>query len=48
LMTLTGYFLGGIPIVRQNFEIVILAIIIVSILPPIIQALQSRKAKQPV
>lgn len=48
LMTLTGYFLGGIPIVRKNFEIVILAIIIVSILPPVIQALQSRRAKQPV
>jgi membrane-associated protein len=48
LMTLTGYFLGGIPIVRKNFEVVILAIIIVSILPPAIQALQSRRAKQPV
>ncbi len=46
-MTLLGYFLGGIPVVRQNFEKVLLAIIVVSIVPVVIQALKSRKAKQP-
>ena len=47
-MVLLGYFLGGVPIVRHNFEKVVLLIIVVSILPAVIQALKSRKAKQPV
>ena len=42
LMVLMGYFLGRIPIVRQNFEKVILLVIFVSVLPPIIQTLKSR------
>jgi membrane-associated protein len=48
LMVLLGYFLGGIPIIRQNFEKVILLIIFISLLPAAIHALQGRKAKQPV
>lgn len=48
LMILAGYFLGGIPVIRRNFEMVILGIIFVSLIPPVIQALQSRKAKVPV
>lgn len=48
LMVLMGYFLGGVPIIRQNFEKVILLIIFVSVLPAAIQAWQGRKAKQPV
>lgn len=48
LMILAGYFLGGIPVVRHNFEIVILGIIFVSIIPPVIQALQGHRAKAPV
>jgi membrane-associated protein len=42
-MTMLGYKLGGVPVVRQNFEKVILAIILVSVLPPVIEALRSRK-----
>lgn len=48
LMILAGYFLGGIAVIRRNFEMVILGIIFVSLIPPVIQALQSRKAKVPV
>jgi len=33
LFTLAGYFFGNIPIVRENFELVIIAIILVSVLP---------------
>jgi membrane-associated protein len=47
-MVLLGYFLGGVPIVRHNFEKVVLLIIVVSILPPLIQALKGRKSKQAV
>jgi membrane-associated protein len=42
-----GYFFGGIPVIKQNFTLVILGIIIVSILPPIIEVYRSkRKSKQ--
>ncbi len=33
LFTLAGYFFGNIPIVRENFELVIIAIILVSVVP---------------
>jgi membrane-associated protein len=41
-----GYFFGGIPVIKQNFTLVIFAIIIISILPPIFELL--RKKKEPV
>jgi membrane-associated protein len=41
--TLAGYYLGGIPIVRHNFEKVAIGIVLVSVLPMAIQVLQSRK-----
>jgi membrane-associated protein len=42
---LSGYFFGNIPIVKENFEIVILGIIFVSVLPAIIEAWRSRREK---
>ena len=42
-MTLLGYFLGGIPIIRKHFEKVVLLVIVVSLLPILIQALQNRR-----
>lgn len=40
-----GYFMGSIPIVKQHFAIVIYGIIILSLLPPIIAFLKSKKSK---
>lgn len=37
-----GYFFGNIPIVKQNFTLVIVAIIIVSIMPGIIEFIKHR------
>jgi len=37
-----GYFFGNIPIVRQNFTLVIVAIIILSITPPVIDFIRHR------
>jgi membrane-associated protein len=37
-----GYFFGNISVVKQNFEIVILSIIFISILPMVIEYLRSR------
>jgi len=42
-LTLAGYLFGTIPVVRQNFTLVIFAIIIISILPAIIEVLRQRR-----
>ena len=48
-MTLIGYFLGRIPGVKEHFEVVILVVIFLSILPGIIAALKEwRKGKRAV
>jgi membrane-associated protein len=41
--TLAGYFLGNFEIVKKNFEIVILAVIVLSFLPLVYEAISSRK-----
>ena len=38
-----GYFFGNIPIVKKNFELVIFAIIFVSILPAVIEYFRERR-----
>jgi membrane-associated protein len=43
-MTLAGYFLGGVPFVRRNFEKVVIGIVVVSVLPLLIQYWHSRWA----
>jgi membrane-associated protein len=42
-MTFAGYFLGGVPLIRRNFEKVVLGIVLVSVLPLLIQFVQSRR-----
>jgi membrane-associated protein len=41
--TLAGYFLGGVPVVRHNFEKVVIGIAVISVLPMVIHYFQSRK-----
>ena len=43
LLTMLGYLLGGIPIVRQNFDKAIILIILLSLLPTIIEVLKARR-----
>ena len=47
-MTLAGYFLGSVPLIRRNFEKVVLAIVLVSVLPILLHYLQSRRSGGPV
>lgn len=47
LMITLGYKLGGITMIRQNFEKVVLLIIAVSLLPALLQVLASRKSGGP-
>ncbi len=44
-MTLAGYYLGGVPVIRRNFEKVVLGIVLISVLPLLIHYVQSRRAK---
>ena len=46
LFTLLGYFFGGIPFVQDNFELVIIAIVVISFLPTIFGVIQSRLKKK--
>ena len=42
-LTLAGYFFGTIPIVKKNFTLVIMAIIVISVLPGIVEVLRQWK-----
>jgi len=42
-LTLAGYFFGQIPIVKHNFESVVLAIIALSLLPMVVEYLRARR-----
>ncbi len=44
-LTLAGYFFGQIPIIKNNFEVVVYSIIVVSIMPAIIGVIKSRFKK---
>ena len=46
LLSLAGYFFGQIPIIKNHFELVVLAICFISVLPMILHGLQSRRATQ--
>ena len=43
-LTLAGYFFGQIPIVKKNFETVILGIIVLSLLPMVFEYLRARRS----
>ncbi len=43
LFTLAGFFFGNIPFVQKNFEFVIIAIILISVLPAVWEALKARR-----
>jgi membrane-associated protein len=46
LFLLAGYFFGNVPLVRNNFTFVILAIIVISILPAVIEVLRERRRQR--
>ncbi|MFH1183996.1 MAG: DedA family protein [Chloroflexota bacterium] len=48
VFTVAGYLFGNIPFVRDNFTLVVIAIILISVLPMAIEALKARReSKQP-
>jgi membrane-associated protein len=46
-MITMGYLMGGIPIIRQNFEKVVLLIIAISLIPAALQIFTKRKVPNP-
>ena len=48
LFTLLGFFFGNIPVVQKHFELVIVLILLVSLLPTIIGLLKAKFGKKPV
>jgi membrane-associated protein len=46
LFVLLGYFFGGIPLVQDNFELVIVAIVAVSFIPAVAGAIRARIASK--
>lgn len=41
-----GYFFGGLPVIKDNFTVVIFVIIFLSLLPPIIEVLKEKYGKK--
>jgi membrane-associated protein len=41
--TLLGYFFGNIPFVQKNFELVIIAIVLISFVPAVVEAIKARQ-----
>lgn len=45
IFLLGGYFFGNIPVVQENFGLVVIGIIVVSVLPPAIEYINHRRLK---
>ncbi len=42
-ITLAGYFLGTIPVIKNNFEVVVLSIIVFSLIPIIVEFIKEKR-----
>ncbi len=47
LFLILGYYFGNIPVVRQHFEIAIVVIILISLMPMLVEWLRARRARAP-
>ncbi|WP_405018220.1 VTT domain-containing protein [Kitasatospora sp. NBC_00070] len=45
-VTVLGYFLGQIPFVRDNIEAILIAIVLVSVIPVVVELLRARRTAQ--
>jgi len=43
-VTVLGYFLGQIPFVKANIELILIAIVVISVIPIVIELLRARMA----
>ena len=40
-----GYFFGNLPIVKNNFSLVIIAIVVISIMPAVVEYIRHRRSQ---
>jgi membrane-associated protein len=45
IFTLAGFFFGNIPLVKKNFSLVVIVIILISLLPMIIEVVKNKKTE---
>jgi membrane-associated protein len=45
-MLLAGYFFGNIPVVKENFGLVVIAIIVLSIIPAVVETVRGMRASR--
>lgn len=43
LFTFAGYFFGNIPFIRDHFSLVVIAIVLISVLPMVVEAVKARR-----
>jgi membrane-associated protein len=43
IFTLLGFFFGNIPFVQKNFELVIIAIVLISFIPAVVEGIKAKK-----
>jgi membrane-associated protein len=46
IFVVAGYFFGNLPVVKRNFHLVILLVIVVSLIPPFIEFMRARTASR--
>lgn len=46
-LTFAGYFFGGIPLIKNNFEYAVIIIILISIVPVIVEYIKHKREKKP-
>jgi membrane-associated protein len=46
LFTMAGYWFGGLPAVKRNFQYVILAIIVISLIPVVVEFWRARRERK--
>jgi len=46
LMTMLGYELGSVPLIRRNFDKAILAIVVISLIPTFLEFVRARKKQE--
>ena len=46
LFTFAGYFFGNIPFIREHFSLVVIAIVLISVLPMVFEAVKARRESQ--
>ncbi len=47
LFTFAGYFFGNIPFIRDHFSLVVIAIVLISLVPMVVEAIKARRESKP-